>query len=168
MDAHGDIGFHKLFEWMLPTFEGVSFYEFLSARMRNYMLHSIKDKGWTPVYYRPADGRTISADDVVHFFGCQLACSLRGNPSIRKTGQHAIRLTPSAHAWNACPGMRSETSTHVYILMTIGTGTTNGVMCTRTVRNAVRKARQNTARSSPCSRMVSTVDGRSAQFLDAS
>jgi hypothetical protein len=45
MDAHGDIRFHKLFEWMLPTFEGVSFYEFLSARMRNYMLHSIKDKG---------------------------------------------------------------------------------------------------------------------------
>jgi hypothetical protein len=67
MDAHGDIRFHKIFEWMLPTFEGVSFYEFLSARMRNYMLHSIKVKGWTPVYYRPADGKVISADDVARF-----------------------------------------------------------------------------------------------------
>jgi hypothetical protein len=70
---------------MLPTFEGVSFYEFLLARMRNYMLHSIKDKGWTPMYYCPADGKVISADDVARFFGCQLARSLRGNPSIQQT-----------------------------------------------------------------------------------
>jgi hypothetical protein len=90
MDAHGDIRFHKIFEWMLSTFEGVSFYECLSARMRNYMLHSIKDKGWTPLFYRPADGKVISADDVARFFG-------------------ASRLTPSAHAWNACPRMRSKT-----------------------------------------------------------
>ena len=85
MDAHGNIRFHKIFEWMLSTFEGVSFYECLSARMRNYILHSIKDKGWTPLYYRPADGKVISADDVARFFGCQLARSLRGNPSIQRT-----------------------------------------------------------------------------------
>ncbi len=85
MDAHGDIRFHKIFEWMLLTFEGVPFYEFMTARMRNYMLHSIKDKEWAPMYYRPAGGKVISADDVARFFGCQLARSLRGNPSIRKT-----------------------------------------------------------------------------------
>ena len=85
MDAHGDIRYHKIFEWMLPMFEGVSFYEFLSARMRNYMLYSIKDNGWTPLYYCPADGKVISADDVAHFFGCQLARSLRGNPPIQRT-----------------------------------------------------------------------------------
>ena len=61
MDEHGDIGFNKIFEWMLPTFEGVSFYEFLSARMHNFILHSIKDKRWTPLYYRPVDGKVISA-----------------------------------------------------------------------------------------------------------
>jgi hypothetical protein len=70
---------------MLPTFESVSFYEFLSARMRNFMLHSIKDKGWTPLYYPPADRKVISADNVAHFFGCQLARSMRGNPSIERT-----------------------------------------------------------------------------------
>jgi hypothetical protein len=68
MDAHGDIRFHKIFEWMLPTFEGVSFYEFLSARMCIFMMHSIKDKGWTPLYYRPTNGKVISADNVARFF----------------------------------------------------------------------------------------------------
>jgi hypothetical protein len=42
IDKHGDVGFHKIFEWTLPTFDGKSFYECLSARMHNYMVHSIK------------------------------------------------------------------------------------------------------------------------------
>ena len=62
IDEHSNIRFHKIFELKLPTFEGVTFYEFLLARMRNFMLHSIKNKGWTPLYYRPADGKIISAD----------------------------------------------------------------------------------------------------------
>jgi hypothetical protein len=45
MDAHGNICFSKIFEWILPTFDVDSFYDFLSARMHNFMLHSIKDKG---------------------------------------------------------------------------------------------------------------------------
>jgi hypothetical protein len=39
VDVHGNVRFSKIFEWMLLTFEGESFYEFLSARMRNFMLH---------------------------------------------------------------------------------------------------------------------------------
>jgi hypothetical protein len=31
-------------------------------------MHSIKDKGWTPLYYCPANGKVISADDVSRFF----------------------------------------------------------------------------------------------------
>jgi hypothetical protein len=69
-------------EWMLLTLDGESFYECLSAGMRNYMAHSIKSKGWTPCYYCPADGKVIIADDVACFFGCQITRSLRGNPSI--------------------------------------------------------------------------------------
>ena len=68
MDEYGDIRFHKIFEWMLPTLEGVSFYEFLSARMCIFMMHSIKDKGWTPLYYRPTNEKVISADNVTRFF----------------------------------------------------------------------------------------------------
>jgi hypothetical protein len=85
IDEHGNVCFHKNFEWMLPTFDGESFYECLSARMPNYMAHSIKSKGWTPYYYCPADGEVIIADDVARFFGCQIARSLRGNPSINLT-----------------------------------------------------------------------------------
>ncbi len=45
-------------------------------------------------------------------------------------GRHTSRSTQLAHAWNASPRMHSKTSTHVYILMTIGT-TMNGVVFTR-------------------------------------
>jgi len=83
-DEHGDIRFYRIYEWMLPSFDGDSFYEFLAARMRNYMLHVIKEKGWVPKYYRPSDEKYILADDVSRFFGCQLARSLRGNPSIER------------------------------------------------------------------------------------
>jgi hypothetical protein len=84
IDAHGDIRFSRIYEWMLPSFDGDSFYEFLAARMRNYMLHVIKTKGWVPKYYRPSDKKYIRADDVARFFGCQLARSLRGNMSIER------------------------------------------------------------------------------------
>jgi hypothetical protein len=42
IDKHGNACFHKIFKWMLPRFDGESFYECLSVRMRNYMVHSIK------------------------------------------------------------------------------------------------------------------------------
>jgi len=83
-DEHGDIRFCRIYEWMLPSFDGVSFYKFLAARMRNYMLHIIKEKGRVPKYYRPSDKKYILADDVARFFGCQLARSLSGNPSIER------------------------------------------------------------------------------------
>ena len=70
VDEHGNIRFSKIYEWMLPTFEGVSFYEFLSARMCNFMLRHIKIKGWTPMYYHPADKKVISADNVVRKLQC--------------------------------------------------------------------------------------------------
>ena len=56
---------------------------FLSARMRNFMLHSVKTKGWTQKYYCPDEEKIIIADHVAHFFECKRAQSLRGNPSIR-------------------------------------------------------------------------------------
>jgi len=51
--------------------------------MRIFMLHHIQTKGWMPIYYRKE--KVISADDVAHFFGCQLERSLRGNPSIERS-----------------------------------------------------------------------------------
>ena len=46
----------------------VSFFKFLSVRMHNFILHSIKDKGWMPLYYYPANEEVISADNVACFF----------------------------------------------------------------------------------------------------
>jgi hypothetical protein len=36
-------------------------------------LHSIKDNGWTPLYYCSANGKIIVADNVARIYGCQLA-----------------------------------------------------------------------------------------------
>ncbi len=44
INKHGNVRFQKIFEWMLLKFDGESFYEGLLARMRNYMVHSIKSK----------------------------------------------------------------------------------------------------------------------------
>ncbi len=85
VDVHSNVRFSKIFEWMLPMLDGESFYEFLSTRMHNFMLHSIKTKGWMPKYYCPANKKVIVADHIAHFFGCQLARSLRGNLSIKRT-----------------------------------------------------------------------------------
>jgi hypothetical protein len=43
-DGNGDLRFYRIFEWMLPKFgdvDDVSFYEYMAAQMRNYMLHVI-------------------------------------------------------------------------------------------------------------------------------
>lgn len=41
-DKNGDIRYHKIFEWMLPTFggqDGELFWDFVAARMQSYMTH---------------------------------------------------------------------------------------------------------------------------------
>ena len=48
LHVHGNVRFSKIFERMLLTFDGESFYEFLSVRMCNFMLRSIKTNGWMP------------------------------------------------------------------------------------------------------------------------
>ena len=55
-DDNGDIRYYKVFEWLLPMFgpDGkTSFWEFLAARMRNYMVHIIRKKRYKPKYYNP-------------------------------------------------------------------------------------------------------------------
>jgi hypothetical protein len=167
IDEHGNIRFHKIFEWMLPTFYGESFYECLSARMCNYMVHSIKSKGQMPCYYWPADGKVIVADDVACFFGCQIARSLRGNPSIACTWLTREPLDAIGTCMNPCQRWPSETSITVFILAIIGTRTTNEARSTQTKNEAVPRTWRITARSSPCARTASTVGGRSVSSWDA-
>ena len=57
MDEQGDLKFHHIFEWMLQKFgDGKTFYQCMATRMRNYMVGSIRTKGWTPKFYNPVWG----------------------------------------------------------------------------------------------------------------
>jgi hypothetical protein len=49
-DADGNICFHTIFDWLLPTsgMQNVPFIKFVLARMSNYMMHIIKNKGYKP------------------------------------------------------------------------------------------------------------------------
>ena len=75
-DVHGNIRFFKIFKWMLPTFGSVSFYEFLSARMLNFMLHNIQTKGWTSLYYQKE--KIISDDAIACFFWMSTGAEFEG------------------------------------------------------------------------------------------
>ena len=86
-DDSGDIRFYKVFQWLLPKYDDQSFWEFLAARMRNYMIHLMRSDGYKPRYYSPGPGknRVITADHVARFFGCHMGRMLRGFPSIGGT-----------------------------------------------------------------------------------
>ncbi|KAL7538013.1 hypothetical protein ACHAXR_008222 [Thalassiosira sp. AJA248-18] len=88
-DSSGDIRFESIFEWLLPTFgeddETSSFFEFIAARMRNYMVYIQRTKEFKPKFYDPPKGNTIQHHDVARFYGCHLARMLRGFPSIEET-----------------------------------------------------------------------------------
>jgi hypothetical protein len=60
MDDSGDIRFPKVFEWLLPRYGDDGFWEFLAARMRNYMIHimSAEEKP-----YKPRHGKWVTVDE---------------------------------------------------------------------------------------------------------
>jgi hypothetical protein len=77
-DTNGDIRFEKVFEWLLPRFgDGdeykIAYFEFIAARIRNYMLHIIKTKDYKPKYYNPAAGLVVLGDHIARFMGCHQA-----------------------------------------------------------------------------------------------
>ncbi|KAL3775049.1 hypothetical protein ACHAW5_007513 [Stephanodiscus triporus] len=84
-DGQGEIRFHLL----LPKFgEGLDeeegFYEFIAARMRNYMTEIIRKCAYRPEHFDPFDGKFITANHVARFFGCQLARAAKGLPSVQQ------------------------------------------------------------------------------------
>jgi hypothetical protein len=79
-DKNGDIRHCKIFEWMLPTFDGgESFWDFLVARMRSYMTHLVSI-GWKSRWFDSDGGNVILSDHVARMFGCQQCRSIRGFP----------------------------------------------------------------------------------------
>ena len=84
-DDEGHIRYEKVFEFLLPDFEGEGYYEWIAARVRNYMTHLIRTQGYTPTYFKPEDDKVVLGDHIACFFGVQIARMLRGFPSIRDT-----------------------------------------------------------------------------------
>lgn len=88
-DSAGDIRFESVFEWMLPKFTvgntEQTYFQFIAARMRNYMLHIISTKGFKPKFYNPSKGVVIQDHHVARFFGVHLARMIAGFPSIDNT-----------------------------------------------------------------------------------
>ena len=91
-DAHGVIRFHFVFEWLLPTFGEDGFYEFIAGRMRNYMIHIMKNEMFLLAYFDPMDEKYIQVDQVTCFFGCQLVRAIKGLPSVD-------------HCWSTCEAL---------------------------------------------------------------
>jgi len=58
------------------------FHEFVAGRMRNYMIHIMKDKSFELAHFHPMDKKWIQADHVACFFGCQLVRAIKGLPSV--------------------------------------------------------------------------------------
>lgn len=80
---------------LLPRYGNDDFWEFLAARMRNYMIHINACRGETykPRHYNPKPDpsnpkdvkEVITADHVARFFGCHMGRMLKGFPSIDET-----------------------------------------------------------------------------------
>ncbi len=55
--GHGMIRFHLILDWLLPMFNGNGgfnkdgFYEFVVARMRNYMMEIMRQQAFCPEHY---------------------------------------------------------------------------------------------------------------------
>lgn len=93
MDQHGDLRFDRVFDWLLPGFdeqEDISFYDFLAARMRNYMIYIINEMKFKPEYYDPHD-------HIAWFLGCHMAWMLRGFPIIEDSW---MLREPSLDNWD--------------------------------------------------------------------
>jgi hypothetical protein len=88
MDANGDLRYSRIFDDLLPTVGGEHFYAYLAARARSYMTYLMVQcnievqRNWKPRYYKPDEGLIILTDYIARFYGCQLARSNNGFPSI--------------------------------------------------------------------------------------
>ncbi len=82
MDANGDLRYFRIFDDLLPTVGDEHFYAYLAARARSYMTYLMVRRNWKPWYYKPDEGLIILTDHIARFYGCQLARSNNGFPSI--------------------------------------------------------------------------------------
>ncbi len=125
IDVHGNVCFSKIFEWMLPMFDCDSFYVFFWQGCATLCCTASKTKGGSQSTIILSTRRSSLLTVLHTYFGCQLVQSLRGNPSIDSTWSTPESLDAIGTCME-CIEMPSKTSIPVFILRTIGMGTTNG------------------------------------------
>ena len=67
IDKNGDLRFHQVHEWALLKLGKESYWEWIVARMRNYMMHIVLHDGYNPRFNKPKDDNVILADHVARF-----------------------------------------------------------------------------------------------------
>ena len=113
-DASGDIRFENLFEWLLPRFGNSTYFEFVASRMRNYMLHIVRNKSYKPKYFNPLIGKKITADHVTRFYGVHIARMIKGFPTIEETWDTRDSLN---HVSSAAESMPKDAFIDIYRCM---------------------------------------------------
>jgi hypothetical protein len=80
-----------------------TYFEFIAARMRNYMLHIIAKHSFKPKYYSPSKRHIIQATHVARFYGVHMARMIAGFPSIDDTWSSRESLKHVAAAAESMP-----------------------------------------------------------------
>lgn len=96
LDEEGNLRYDLVFEWLLPTFgpDGdITFFKFVAARMRNYIVHIMKTTPFKPAYYAPLapDPIVITADHVARFSAARWLECFVGFLRSGKLGPHVSR-----------------------------------------------------------------------------
>lgn len=85
-DSFGDIRYERVHDVLLPEIGGQKYYHWLTARMRHYMVHLIRNEGYKQRYYNPGKGKEILGHHVArYYFGVEICHMLRGFPSVDET-----------------------------------------------------------------------------------
>ena len=84
-DSNGNIMFEKVAEHLLLKFDEGDYFEYLAARIRNYMLHLIRTTNYKPLYYKPTEVKCILSDYAARMFGVHHARMFRGHPNVPDT-----------------------------------------------------------------------------------
>ena len=104
-DEQGHIQYEKVFEFLLPDFEGEGYYNWIAVRVRNYMTHLIQTRGYILTYFKPEDDIVVLCDHIACFFlgtYCQHATLISVDPGYvvrtgdpvhhcHDRGEHAMR-----------------------------------------------------------------------------
>ena len=58
-DDFGEVRYEKVHEFLLTKIGGMKYFDWLAARMRNYMIFLIHHRGYKPRFYNPSKGKVL-------------------------------------------------------------------------------------------------------------